>query len=602
MKPSSLRICLQGAVSSDAEFAKCLAEQGIEVVKSGPILVLDASEFSLNPELTQALVAAAAKKGQVVVQYGGSSLFPGVTALLLRGQGGDVVAKTLATAFKAQARKQLIDEVGQLDLFKGLTTQDLAQTLACMQSKKLAKSDYLWRDGDTAGSCYVLLKGKLEAMPYKLGALAACSVERHPGACLGLVEIFTERPRRGSVLAVEDSWLLECKSENRSKLPQAFVNRLVRQVALLYAELVSATESFINHLEPQSEVASLEEPETTEPVAAQQSAPDASNPYAVPCAAADFFSESCHTQEDYEVLRRKTNLRTGFITAKVPNGLADVVRNKLYGYWTGGKLAKINPHKTWDVKWFAPGMPRLMKALHMVVVAGDGLKAHKQAYLGLELSHRTVGMTDVGCVGTFLGTDEAVNRYLAGRQLEYAIKQDFELPIDRIWEGKECIEFLRHTREDVRPGTLFLIFDEEDGRYTAKVREAFPEHQLLTIVSGYDFDSEDLSTLFTHPEEQLRKDGLLVAKQAYEGKGFYSGETQFFPDLSCYFKGTNMGDCGYIFATIGIFAQIGPDYSGVVWGSKGGAEGAVRASRAMFGLGGAQSAADIAAAVSWADG
>ena len=45
----------------------------------------------------------------------------------------------------------------------------------------------------------------------------------------------------------------------------------------------------------------------------------------------------------------------------------------------------------------------------------------------------------------------------------------------------------------------------------------------------------------------------------------------------------------------------GDDYSGIVWGSKGGAEGAVRAAKAMFGIKGAQSQDDLSRAIQWAD-
>ena len=49
-------------------------------------------------------------------------------------------------------------------------------------------------------------------------------------------------------------------------------------------------------------------------------------------------------------------------------------------------------------------------------------------------------------------------------------------------------------------------------------------------------------------------------------------------------------------------AKVGPFYGGLVWGSQGGSEGALRAARARYGLQGANSKADLASAVSWADG
>ena len=94
---------------------------------------------------------------------------------------------------------------------------------------------------------------------------------------------------------------------------------------------------------------------------------------------------------------------------------------------------------------------------------------------------------------------------------------------------------------------------------------------------------------------------LLNTKQNYQGKGFYQGQTFFLPDFSSVYEGSDLFRYGYIFGTIGALAHIGPDYGGMVWGSKGGADGAVRAARALYGTKGAQSDEDLRNAIRWAD-
>jgi CRP-like cAMP-binding protein len=327
------------------------------------------------------------------------------------------------------------------------------------------------------------------------------------------------------------------------------------------------------------------------------------NPYIVPVGIADSYLEDFRSQEEYDVLLRKVNLRTDFIVNKIPNALSDMVCNKFFGYWTGSKLASINPHDIWSTDLFTPGSPQLKKALHLVVVASEGDAAYKEAYLSLPLSHRIVGLTDVGCSGTFLGNYEAIKRYLNDQCLKSVIKLDMEIPIDRIWKEKDVIEFLTHTTEDVRQETLFLVFDDQQGKHTKLVRDKFPRHQIVTVVKDIGFNFEAPSSMFTETEKRLVGEGLIVDKKKYKGLGFYQGQTVFLADFSTFFSMVDsMKASGYIFATIGALARMGPDYSGVVWGSKGGADGAVKAARAMFGVKGAQDPTDIAAAVNWADG
>lgn len=327
------------------------------------------------------------------------------------------------------------------------------------------------------------------------------------------------------------------------------------------------------------------------------------NPYIVPVGIADSYHERIRSQEEYDVLLRKINLRTDFIVNKIPNALSDMVCNKFFGYWTGSKLASLNPHFIWDTELFTPGSPQLKKALHLVVLASEGDAAYREAYLNLPLSHRIVGLTDVGCSGTFLGNDESIKRYLNDQCLKSAIKLDMEIPIDRLWKGNDVIEFLTHTTEDVRDETLFLVFDDQQGKNTRLVREKFPQHQIVTIIKDIGFNFDDPSTMFTETEKRLNDAGLISEKKQYKGRGFYQGQTAFLADFSTFFSMVNsMKSSGYIFASVGAMARMGPDYSGVIWGSKGGADGAVKAARAMFGVKGAQDPADIAAAVNWADG
>jgi len=239
----------------------------------------------------------------------------------------------------------------------------------------------------------------------------------------------------------------------------------------------------------------------------------------------------------------------------------------------------------------------------MVVCCRSGKDLFDKAYLQLHFSQRVVGLLLRGCVGTFLGSQDDIDRYTNGKNLKEAIQLDFEIPIDRIWEGHECIEFLTHTNKDVRGDTLFLVLDEEDGKTTLDIRNAFPGHQIISVVAGFEIDKKDPLSLFNAPEKALTENEKFPLKSAFKKTGFYQGETFFLADFAPIFNSfpALKGQAGSLFSTLAILAYLGPDYSGVIWGSKGGAEGAVRAARAKFGIKGAQSAQDLADAVNWAD-
>ncbi|MFT4554265.1 MAG: hypothetical protein ACI9S8_002915 [Chlamydiales bacterium] len=329
------------------------------------------------------------------------------------------------------------------------------------------------------------------------------------------------------------------------------------------------------------------------------------NPYIHPCGTAKAYDSKIQSHDDYDQLTRKVNQRSAFILAKIPYVVASMVANRMFGYWTGSKLSKVNPHKVWDPETFTPGTPNLDTALHLVVACSKGDEAYRKAYLGLPLTHTVIGLPKVGCAGTFLGTDSIIDQYLANDSLSHAVRADMEMPIDRIWKDERVIEFLTHSVEDVRDNTLFLIFDDESGKTTRKFRKRFPMHQMVTVVRGMEHIQHDLGSMFFRTESLLKGKKLICGKKEYKDKGFYTGQTVFVSDFLSYYEEMNFLQKEVsIFGTIALFSTIGPNYSGIIWGSKGGAEGAIKAARTMYGLkgGGASSPEHIAAAINWADG
>ncbi len=315
------------------------------------------------------------------------------------------------------------------------------------------------------------------------------------------------------------------------------------------------------------------------------------------------YDESVTTREEFDLLQTKIRDRMGFILKKIPTGLRSLVARRMFAYWTGSKLMRFNPHICWDPEHVSPGGERLLRPLHIVVVCPEGLAAYEKAFFGMPFSHSIIGLHKTGSAGTFLGSNDAISRYLNDMNLKTALRHDYEIVIDRQDDGDEKIERLTHTTLDVRNETLFIVFDEQYGLYTHLVRTKFPNHQIVTVIKGACMNKNDHKTFFSAPEDHLAGDSYLVPRRDYTNIGFYYGKTFFAADCSAFYDDTEaLAESGYIFGITGLFSSLGVDYSGPVWGSRGGAEGAARAARALFGVRGAQTQEELARAIRWADG
>lgn len=572
------------------------------------------------------------------------SLFEeGLTAVIPYPPKQEGVKHALKTYMKSRQSRELVQLMRKSWFFDDFSVQELKELLQVTTPKTFQAGEGIIEHDEACDSFFVLLKGKVEAVIFEDGK-PSFSVPIRAGHSFGEMGVLQHGIRGACCLAADECTVLEIKETVLHEPHDAMLVKIYRKLTDILVKRLGAMNDLLKGkrlVEPRDPCdkpidAPVANEVTTEEVAKGEPGPvdtepkeqgpgviDISNmefedpgfkddeptigekpknPFSVPTGTAETIDDSIASQEAYDVFHRKIKLRSDFILQKIPKTVYETIQNKLYGYWTGSKLAKFNPHTLWSPKLFTDGSFRLKKSLHIVVACADGEKAFKNAYLDLPLTHRCVGLSAAGCTGTYLPNEEAVVRYVEEVELKKAIQWDLEMPIDRIWNRVDCIEFLTHTKKDVRRNTLFLIFDTEEGKLTKVIRDAFPEHQLVTVVQGTGFDIEDRSTLFTQPEETLMEDGHLHMRKDWKGKGFYQGQTFFLPELSLFYENTDqLKDCGHIFGTIGALALMGPDYSGITWGSKGGAEGAVKAARAMYGMKGAQSAKELADAINWAD-
>ena len=523
--------------------------------------------------------------------------------------------RAMADCLHTGKAKQLTQLVKQAHFFKEFSITELKTVAKLTIPRYFQAGETIIHKNEPADRFYILLKGGVDTViPQKCSDPVSLAVQ--VGDPFGELAVLDDSERSAWCIATNDTIALEIGShilldkelsiryKILARLAKVLASRLrqsnIHQELQLTPQVVTNTTASNYSISPETNPNKEEEPSSVDTESNNNK--ETSHPFATPTAQAKTIDTSISSQEEYDVLGRKIQLRMEFILSRTPNTLGDIVGNKLFSYFTGGKLAKHNPHQLWSPKSFIEGSPRLKNSLHMIVACPRGQEAFQEAFLGLPLSHKVVGMSKTGCSGTFLGTQNAIDNFLNGEHLSTALQQDLEMPIDRAFKRDSRIEYLTHTDQDIRDNTLILIFDNESGETTRQFRDKFPMHQIITIVRGIRCLTDDMSSFFNKPETHLQEQNLLHKKSDYQNKAFYSGQTLFLGDLSPFYHECRALDqFGYIFATIGLIAQMGPDYSGSTWGSKGGPEGALRAARALYGVAGAQSPQDLANAVSWAD-
>jgi CRP-like cAMP-binding protein len=578
------------------------------------------------------------------------------------------ITRGLRTYFRKETVKKVYPLIRACEFFKAFNDEEIKQLTMVTIPRRYSAGDTIINKGDPGDTLYILLQGRVEVLlvgKNRRGVTIPILV----GNPFGDMSILNNEPCSACILAANEVIVLEIGAQILkdkglplgqkifAKLAEILAFRLRNTNAMLeeifemtlqdqqqklkHFEEVKASAknkslegqqpikeaSNPSHSTPPEELKKkIEQVGPTDPTSQQEGQfsleselrddPTPSEPnsdeeeqssrFLEPTAIAISLDESISSDDEYDVMITKLKLRTEFISSKIPADFGANLRNKLFGYLLGSKLAKFNPHQRFNPKWFTPGSTRLKQSLHLIVCDDNGFDAYEQAYMGLPFSHKVVSGQNVGCSGTFLGSRTSIERFTCAQSLEIANKWDLEMPIDRMGSkgGTSIIEYLTHTMDDVRKETIFLVFDTLDGEITWMIREAFPMAQIITVVKDYEYDPKNTNmNFFTCVEDYLQKGGKLVKKEAFMEKGFYQGETLLLPSLAKYFyEYDSIATAGYLFGFMGQIAKFGPNYEGEIWGSSGGAEGAMRAARAMFGMKGAQSAADLNSAVQWADG
>lgn len=95
----------------------------------------------------------------------------------------------------------LIQIVSKLQIFKGLSPNEVAHLLKVCTSRTYQPSEIVYHAGDPSQDMFILLQGRLKAVSKTGTALG----EIMPGTCCGEMGVFTGQTRSATVVAVQKS-------------------------------------------------------------------------------------------------------------------------------------------------------------------------------------------------------------------------------------------------------------------------------------------------------------------------------------------------------------------------------------------------------------
>jgi CRP-like cAMP-binding protein len=149
----------------------------------------------------------------------------------VKSMARDLAASDLVTSFMA-------DEDGH----RLLGTEDLEAIAPSLRRARYTAGETLFRQGETGESCFVVVRGRLSGRMEFKESIPANEFEIGPGALVGEMSLMTGLPRTATIIAREESELLEINHEafrlllgRKEKIPE-LLSRLVAARAAANSE------------------------------------------------------------------------------------------------------------------------------------------------------------------------------------------------------------------------------------------------------------------------------------------------------------------------------------------------------------------------------
>jgi CRP-like cAMP-binding protein len=126
-----------------------------------------------------------------------------------------------------------LDLVARNELFQGIPADGVGLLLAAAVRKRLAVGDALFRQGDAADSLFLLIEGRLRASQTTQDGQQIIIRYIGPGEIAGYTVLAGGDIHPGTVTAVDDSYLIGCRSEATKRVMERYPVVALNAVTLL---------------------------------------------------------------------------------------------------------------------------------------------------------------------------------------------------------------------------------------------------------------------------------------------------------------------------------------------------------------------------------
>ena len=149
-----------------------------------------------------------------------------ITAIVPPQSGGDT--KT------PDGLRDTLDKLRQVSLFSGFSDLELVRLLKICRTRNFPTGKFIFREGDSGHSLFVLVAGKLEIQK-NTSSETMVLVEMSPGDCFGEMAIIDDEPRMADAYAATDCTVIEVNESVINSNEDVISLKLVRQIAILLA-------------------------------------------------------------------------------------------------------------------------------------------------------------------------------------------------------------------------------------------------------------------------------------------------------------------------------------------------------------------------------
>ena len=135
--------------------------------------------------------------------------------------------------------RDTLDKLRQVSLFSGFSDLELVRLLKICRTRNYPAGKFVFKEGDSGHSLFVLVAGKLEIQKND-GGPAQVLVEMSPGDCFGEMAIIDDEPRMADAFAATNCTVIEVNESVINSNEDVISLKLVRQIAILLARKLRA--------------------------------------------------------------------------------------------------------------------------------------------------------------------------------------------------------------------------------------------------------------------------------------------------------------------------------------------------------------------------